>query len=139
MRNVWDTDYVGDTRTLEVHIRWLRQKVEHNPKRPVHIITVRGTGTCLGGAAENPNQSSLPLHLSVARVVLAHDPELSVPYRQLGGFIESIGSEEGNAPLGWRHCQGRPRPPGDRRTLIEVDGLSLCARIRPCRAYWWPR
>ena len=44
MRNVWDTDYVGDTRTLEVHIRWLRQKVEHNPKRPEHIITVRGTG-----------------------------------------------------------------------------------------------
>jgi len=44
MRNVWDTDYVGDTRTLEVHIRWLRQKVEHNPKRPEHILTVRGTG-----------------------------------------------------------------------------------------------
>ena len=44
MRNVWDTDYVGDTRTLEVHIRWLRQKLEHNPKRPEHIITVRGTG-----------------------------------------------------------------------------------------------
>jgi DNA-binding response OmpR family regulator len=44
MRHVWDTDYVGDTRTLEVHIRWLRKKVEDNPKRPAHILTVRRTG-----------------------------------------------------------------------------------------------
>ncbi len=44
MKQVWDTDYVGDTRTLEVHIRWLRRKMEKNPKRPEHILTVRGTG-----------------------------------------------------------------------------------------------
>ena len=44
MREVWDTDYLGDTRTLDVHIRWLRTKVEENPSEPVLIRTVRGVG-----------------------------------------------------------------------------------------------
>ena len=44
MRNVWDTEYTGDTRTLEVHIRWLREKLEFVPQRPEHIITVRRSG-----------------------------------------------------------------------------------------------
>lgn len=44
MRNVWDTEYTGDTRTLEVHIRWLREKLELVPQRPEHIITVRRSG-----------------------------------------------------------------------------------------------
>ena len=44
MKQVWDTDYIGDTRTLEVHIRWLRCKLEDDPKRPKHILTARGQG-----------------------------------------------------------------------------------------------
>ncbi len=44
MKEVWDTDYLGDTRTLDVHIRWLRKKVEDDPSRPVLIRTVRGVG-----------------------------------------------------------------------------------------------
>lgn len=44
MQKVWKTDYVGDTRTLDVHIRWLRQAIERRPTRPQHILTVRGTG-----------------------------------------------------------------------------------------------
>lgn len=40
MREVWQTDYLGDTRTLEVHICWLRRKID----RPQRIITVRGAG-----------------------------------------------------------------------------------------------
>ncbi len=44
MREVWDTEYTGDTRTIEVHIRWLRCKVEEDPKHPKHIITVRRVG-----------------------------------------------------------------------------------------------
>jgi two-component system response regulator RegX3 len=44
MKEVWDTDYLGDTRTLDVHIRWLRTKVEQNPSKPVLIRTVRGVG-----------------------------------------------------------------------------------------------
>ena len=47
MKHVWDTDYLGDTRTLDVHICWLRQKVEHNPKLPQHILTKRGQGYTL--------------------------------------------------------------------------------------------
>ncbi|MFQ5421586.1 MAG: response regulator transcription factor [Anaerolineae bacterium] len=41
---VWGTDWLGDTRTLDVHIRWLREKVEDDPSRPHMIQTVRGVG-----------------------------------------------------------------------------------------------
>jgi DNA-binding response OmpR family regulator len=44
MRAVWETEYTGDTRTVEVHIRWLRRKIEEDPKRPRRIITVRRHG-----------------------------------------------------------------------------------------------
>ncbi|MDQ7030138.1 MAG: response regulator transcription factor [Ardenticatenia bacterium] len=44
MREVWETDYVGDTRTLDVHIRWIRKKVERDPSKPVYIVTIRGQG-----------------------------------------------------------------------------------------------
>ena len=44
MNEVWETDYLGDTRTLDVHIRWLREKLEDNPSRPQYIVTVRGIG-----------------------------------------------------------------------------------------------
>jgi DNA-binding response OmpR family regulator len=44
MQEVWDTDYMGDTRTLDVHIRWLREKIEENPSHPRRLITVRGVG-----------------------------------------------------------------------------------------------
>lgn len=44
MQQVWDTDYIGDTRTLDVHIRWLRKVVEPNPRKPQYITTVRGLG-----------------------------------------------------------------------------------------------
>jgi two-component system response regulator RegX3 len=41
---VWGADYVGDTKTLDVHIKRLRAKVEIDPGNPRHIITVRGLG-----------------------------------------------------------------------------------------------
>ncbi len=41
---VWDTDYTGDTRTLDVHISWLRQAIEDDPRHPRFIKTVRGMG-----------------------------------------------------------------------------------------------
>jgi two-component system response regulator RegX3 len=41
---VWGADYVGDTKTLDVHIKRLRAKVEKDPGSPRHIITVRGLG-----------------------------------------------------------------------------------------------
>ncbi len=44
MKEVWETDYLGDTRTLDVHIRWVREKVEESPSKPQHLITVRGLG-----------------------------------------------------------------------------------------------
>ncbi len=44
MQEVWETDYLGDTRTLDVHIRWIREKIEKNPSRPQRLITIRGVG-----------------------------------------------------------------------------------------------
>ena len=41
---IWGPDYVGDTKTLDVHVKRLRQKVEGEPHRPRHILTVRGLG-----------------------------------------------------------------------------------------------
>jgi two-component system response regulator RegX3 len=41
---VWGNDYVGDTKTLDVHIKRLRTIIEENPKNPTHITTVRGVG-----------------------------------------------------------------------------------------------
>lgn len=41
---VWGTDWLGDTRTLDVHIRWLREKIEDDPSQPRYVQTVRGVG-----------------------------------------------------------------------------------------------
>lgn len=41
---VWGTDWLGDTRTLDVHIRWLREKLENAPSEPLLVQTVRGVG-----------------------------------------------------------------------------------------------
>jgi len=44
MKEVWETDYLGDTRTLDVHICWLREKLEPDPKAPTYVKTVRRVG-----------------------------------------------------------------------------------------------
>ncbi|MDF2441572.1 MAG: two-component system, OmpR family, alkaline phosphatase synthesis response regulator PhoP [Abditibacteriota bacterium] len=44
LESVWGNDFYGDERTLDVHIRWLREKLEANPSQPQHILTVRGVG-----------------------------------------------------------------------------------------------
>ena len=43
-RHVWNTEYTGDTRTLDVHISWLRQAIEADPRMPQFIKTIRGVG-----------------------------------------------------------------------------------------------
>jgi DNA-binding response OmpR family regulator len=44
LERVWGYDFPGDSRTVDVHIRWLREKVEPDPGRPIYIQTVRGVG-----------------------------------------------------------------------------------------------
>jgi DNA-binding response OmpR family regulator len=44
LKNVWGYSYTGDSRTVDVHVRWLRKKIEVNPSNPTRIITVRGGG-----------------------------------------------------------------------------------------------
>ena len=41
---VWGWEYIGDSRTVDVHVRWLREKIEDNPSQPARIVTVRGAG-----------------------------------------------------------------------------------------------
>ena len=43
-REVWETDFTDDTRTLDVHISWLRQAIEENPRKPEFLKTLRGVG-----------------------------------------------------------------------------------------------
>jgi len=44
LEHVWGWEFVGGTRTVDVHIHWLREKIEINPSNPQRIITVRGSG-----------------------------------------------------------------------------------------------
>jgi DNA-binding response OmpR family regulator len=46
LQNVWGYDYAGDTRTVDVHVRWLRERLEDDPANPRLIQTVRGVGYC---------------------------------------------------------------------------------------------
>jgi DNA-binding response OmpR family regulator len=44
LERVWGMDYVGDGRTVDVHVRWLREKIEADPSTPEYLQTVRGIG-----------------------------------------------------------------------------------------------
>jgi DNA-binding response OmpR family regulator len=44
MKVVWQTEYMADTRTLDVHIRWVRERIEENPSKPRRLLTKRGKG-----------------------------------------------------------------------------------------------
>jgi DNA-binding response OmpR family regulator len=44
LQQLWSQDYYGDSRTVDVHVRWLREKIEKNPSKPERIVTVRGVG-----------------------------------------------------------------------------------------------
>ena len=48
IEQVWGMDFLGDTKTVDVHIRWLREKLEKDPSQPEYLITVRGFGYRFG-------------------------------------------------------------------------------------------
>jgi DNA-binding response OmpR family regulator len=50
LAGVWGDDFVGDARTVDVHVRWLREKIEADPSSPKRIMTVRGIGYRFEGA-----------------------------------------------------------------------------------------
>lgn len=60
MEQVWHTDYLGDTRTLDVHIRWIREAIESVPGKPEFLKTVRGVGYRL----EIPFDEAMPVLLA---------------------------------------------------------------------------
>ena len=49
LEKVWGYDFAGDTRTVDVHVRWLRSKIEDDPDQPRRLLTVRGVGYKLEG------------------------------------------------------------------------------------------
>lgn len=58
MKEVWETDYLGDTRTLDVHVRWVREKIEKEPAQPMYLRTIRRVGYVFDPlAAANSNAS----------------------------------------------------------------------------------
>ena len=52
LNQVWGEAWIGDPRTLDVHVRWLRLKIEDDPASPVYIQTVRGHGYRFAGPEE---------------------------------------------------------------------------------------
>jgi two-component system phosphate regulon response regulator PhoB len=44
LESLWGHAYIGDVRTVDVHVRWIREKIEDDPSRPTKIVTVRGVG-----------------------------------------------------------------------------------------------
>jgi DNA-binding response OmpR family regulator len=44
LERVWEWTYDGNSRTVDVHVRWLREKIEPDPNKPQRIVTVRGIG-----------------------------------------------------------------------------------------------
>ncbi len=44
LNQVWGYDFLGDSRTVDVHVRWLREKIEDEPSKPTRLVTLRGTG-----------------------------------------------------------------------------------------------
>ena len=63
MKEVWETEYVGDTRTLDVHVHWLRQKVEESPSRPRLLRTMRGLGYRFGRTTDPRSRADLDLDI----------------------------------------------------------------------------
>ena len=50
LNQIWGEDFFGDTRTLDVHVRWLREKIEQDPSKPEYIQTVHGVGYRFSGS-----------------------------------------------------------------------------------------
>ncbi len=48
IEQIWGPDFLGDTKTVDVHIRWLREKLEPDPSQPQYLVTVRGFGYRFG-------------------------------------------------------------------------------------------
>lgn len=55
LERVWGSDFLGSNRTIDVHVRWLREKLEPDPANPVLIRTVRGIGYCFQDPSSDPH------------------------------------------------------------------------------------
>ena len=60
-RQIWNTEYTEDTRTLDVHISWLRHAIEENPHKPRFLKTIRGVGYRSGRVNKESKPGALQL------------------------------------------------------------------------------
>ena len=71
MREVWRTNYLDDTRTLDVHVSWLRRRIEPQPAIPMYLVTRRGVGYVGAIAVARPPVEQLGIH-SARPLAIAH-------------------------------------------------------------------
>ena len=69
---VWGADYVGDTKTLDVHVKRLRSKIEADPAKPEHLVTVRGLGYKLEALTRTTDPPRVQTNSSAARRSACH-------------------------------------------------------------------
>jgi DNA-binding response OmpR family regulator len=60
MDEVWDPHWFGPTKTLDVHISWLRKKIEDDPSTPRYITTIRGVGFMFASQEDDANGGAAP-------------------------------------------------------------------------------
>ena len=76
LNEVWGYNAMPSTRTVDVHIAWLRQKLESNPRRPEHIHTIHGLGTSSpDSCVQGPSRSGRTRQRSYAREGRAHESQ----------------------------------------------------------------
>ena len=122
---VWGTDYVGDTKTLDVHVKRLRAKVEPDPSNPTRIVTIRGLGykydvpRSLIAAGPGPGRPARTMALDV-------DPRRmgAVPVTQAAGGRGCL------PPVAVRPAGAHPRAGGGRRRPGR-DRAGQLALLRP--------
>ena len=130
---VWGTDYVGDTKTLDVHVKRLRAKVEHDPATPTRIVTIRG----LGYKYDMPRGPDRPGQRPSAA---ARTMALDVDPRRMASRYRSPKQRAGAAPSSSRPSPGWPAPTrwsvaGDALIALALAG-SLFFDIDPNAARW---
>src|SRR5699024_515195 len=108
---VWGSDYVGDTKTLDVHVKRLRAKIEPDPGKPVHLVTVRGLGYKFesrpGGPRPDPGGRGRP---GSAAVVGGRgdrdDPQLRAATARGGQHGVDLLAQEGHQLVAHRDVDG---------------------------------
>ena len=132
MSDVWDMNWFGSTKTLDVHIGWLRRKLGDDPADPAYIHTVRGVGFRLAAEPESDAISlRVRLLVALAYVLLLAIVAFGVPLAlNLSARVNAEVRTQAQAPGRPRRGDGRrPAQPRTARTLADARSDT---RRSPC-------